>query len=338
MKKLKIFALAASLLQAVLFSAFAANPPSDFTYELINNNQAIKITGVRNDKAEYVVPASIEDFPVTEVDIVLIPNARLDANKNLIVTFQSFTISLPEGCVKVSFNSEDFKNFRGDEVRSKSIITVRQLPSTVKELSMKNGCCKYDGTLPIGIEQVDINGTRDDKARLVKLNQSLSKLQNLKSLRLSDVDFVGAPNKTPLKLPKLESLYLGASLGENSVNLIDKSISINSNLISNAGVHNTNVEELIFEEGVQKIPNYYSFPSNDNLKRIVLPSTLESIAAASFRHNKSLSEVVIPDSLTKVEVQTDRYFSAYKVADVFDTTSLSLKCRIKLQELLGFKE
>lgn len=328
MKKLKIFALAASLLQAALFSAFAANPPTDFKYELINNNQAIKITGVRNNKAEYVVPASIEDFPVTEVDIVIEPEVK-SFKLPLTVTFQSFAISLPEGCVKISLDSKDFKNLRGDHIESNSIITVRQLPSTVKELFMQN-CCKYDGTLPIGIEEVSIYGARHDNARLVKLNQSLSKLQNLKSLSLGCVDFVGTPNKTPLKLPKLENLWLG-----NNVNLIDKSISINSNLISNVSISQTNVEELIFEEGVKEIPDYWP---NKNLKRIVLPSTLESISVLCFTGCPNLTEVVVPDSLTKVEVRNDKFDSAFKVGDVFDTTSLALRNRIKLQELLGFKE
>lgn len=267
-KTFKLFALAALLLQAAIFSAFAANPPSDFTYELSKDNTYIVITELKNDKAAYVIPESIEDFPVLQVKI-----------------FQRKACTI---------------------------------------------------TLPEGIEDVYIFGS-------LKINQSLAKLQHLKSLDISFVDFIGTANKTPLKLPELTELHL------SNVNLIDKSISVGKEL-KDLRLWDTNVEELIYEEGVTYIgrdTNYDGFNQSKyyskNLKRVVLPSTLKKIALKAFIYCPSLSEVVVPDSLEKVEVETDEVWndfwgrlvtvSASKLEDIFDTTSLPLKTRARLNQL-----
>lgn len=266
-KSFKLFALAALLLQAAIFSAFAANPPSDFTYELSKDNTYIVITELKNDKAAYVIPESIEDFPVLQVKII--PQ-------------KACTITLPEGIEYVDI--------------------------------WKNG----DGSL--------------------KINQSLAKLQHLKKLDIYHVDFIGTANKTPLKLPELTELHL------NNVNLIDKSISVGKEL-RDLRLWTTNVEELIYEEGVTSIRSINDTDShtNKNLKRVVLPSTLKKIALKAFIHCPNLSEVVIPDSLEKVEVGTDEVWndfwgrlvtvSASKLEDIFDTTSLPLKTRARLNQL-----
>lgn len=272
-KSFKLFALAALLLQAAIFSAFAANPPSDFTYELSKDNTYIVITELKNDKAVYVIPESIEDFPVLQV-----------------------------------------------KIRPQKACTI---------------------TLPEGIEDVYIANCTGGMR--IKINQSLAKLQHLKSLDLGGVDFIGTVNKTPLKLPELTELHL------INVNLIDKSISVGKEL-RDLRLWNTNVEELIYEEGVTYIrrdTNYDGFKQtkyyNKNLKRVVLPSTLKKIALKAFIYCPSLSEVVVPDSLEKVEVGTDEVWndfwgrlvtvSASKLEDIFDTTSLPLKTRVRLNQL-----
>lgn len=329
-KSLKIFALAASLLQAALFSAFAANPPSDFTYEFINNSQALKITGVKNSKAEYVIPASIEDFPVTEVDISY--RDTKDCN-----------ITLPEGCLNVSISS-----WAGD---SSKIITVNQLPSSVKKLILDG--CNYDGTLPAEIEDVSIYGSW----KQIKLNQQSSPLKNLKKLdfngggyfwntnlpfdlsesqNLESLDLKSVDFTNPLKLESLKSLK---EMKLGSVNFVNKTLSISKNVIENkySYILGTNVEELIFEEGVTEIRSNFvnrngKFEAgNDSLKRIVLPSTLKKIEYNAFTHCPNLSEIVIPDSLRKIET------NASKLEDIFDTTSLTLKNQARLNEIFSLK-
>lgn len=331
-KSLKIFALAASLLQAALFSAFAANPPSDFKYELTKDNKAVKITGVRNDKAEYVIPASIEDFPVTEIEFANYGSERDDR------LTKSCTISLPEGI--------EIAHIRAKE---EATITLSQLPSTLKDLIVDN-CVKYDGTFPDKIERIFLDGfyTRDTGG--LKLKQSLqdfAELQNLKYLNLGSVDFIGVPNKAPFKKADMESLRL------YNVNLIgNKTIYIPSD---KSKIEDTNVEEIIFEEGVTKIDE--SFSNNKNLKKIVLPSTLKSVDLGTYRYSgkfvdcPNLTEVVVPDSLKNVKVprideSSFDIISGYmnysyrdaRIEDMFDTTSLSLKSRIKLKAAFGFRQ
>lgn len=329
-KSLKIFALAASLLQAALFSAFAANPPSDFKYELTKDNKAVKITGVRNDKAEYVIPASIEDFPVTEIEFANYGSERDDRLP------KSCTISLPEGI-----------EFAQIWAKEKATITLSQLPSTLKDLSVNN-CVKYDGTFPDKIERITLNGSWATGG--LKLKQSLqdfAELQNLKYLVLRNVDFIGVPNKAPFKKADMESLRL------SNVNLIgNKTIYIPSD---RSEIEDTNVEEIIFEEGVTKIQE--SFSNNKNLKKIVLPSTLKSVDFGAYRYSgkfvdcPNLTEVVVPDSLKNVKVprideSSVDIISGYmnysyrdaRIEDMFDTTSLSLKSRIKLKAAFGFRQ
>lgn len=318
MKKLKIFALAASLLQAALFSAFAANPPSDFIYDLTDDNKAVKITGLRNDKAEYVIPANIEDFPVTDVVI------RYDEDCN---------ITLPEGCLNVFISRPHGYGY--------GTITVNQLPSSVKKLELYD--CYYNGTLPTEIEDVSIDG---DGGK-IKLNQDSSGLKNLKKLAVTgksdahinfpydlsesqnleslELRVVDVTNKAPLKLESLKKLDL------DGVNLIGNKTVYTKDASSLSRIGSTNIEELIFEEGVTNIRGEYAY-NNENLTKVVLPSTLKEIGRSAFTDCPNLSEVVVPDSLGKIETNGN------KLRDVFDTTSLSLKNRIKLKEAFGFSK
>lgn len=331
-KSLKIFALAASLLQAALFSAFAANPPSDFKYELTKDNKAVKITGVRNDKAEYVIPASIEDFPVTEIEFLDV-YGKSDNRLS-----KSCTISLPEG-IEIAYI----------KAKENVTITLSQLPSTLKNLMIVAdyyGCVKYDGTFPDKIESINFYLESIGGLKLKQSLQDFAELQNLKKLNLSNVDFIGVPNKAPFKKADMESLKL------SNVNLIgNKTIYIPSD---NSSIDGTNVEEIIFEEGVTKIQK--SFSNNKNLKKIVLPSTLKSVDfpykdCGKFVNCPNLTEVVVPDSLKNVKVpRIDESYvsiiSGYmnysyrdaRIEDVFDTTSFSLKSRIKLQAAFGFSQ
>lgn len=333
-KSLKIFALAASLLQAALFSAFAANPPSDFKYELTKDNKAVKITGVRNDKAEYVIPASIEDFPVTEIEF---PNYGRERDYRL---SKSCTISLPEG-IEIAYIA----------AKENVTITLSQLPSTLKNLSIAAdyyGCVKYDGTFPDKIESISfyLSSIGGLKLKLKQSLQDFAELQNLKKLSLTNVDFIGVPNKAPFKKADMESLEL------DNVNLIgNKTIYIPSD---RSKIEDTNVEEIIFEEGVTKIQK--SFSNNKNLKKIVLPSTLKSVDfpygdCGKFVNCPNLTEVVVPDSLKNVKVprideSSVNIITGYmnysyrdaRIEDVFDTTLLSLKSRIKLQAAFGFSQ
>lgn len=68
------FCLAVLIFQAALFGAFAANPASDFTFELNtdeNGSDWVKITGIQNSgKKEFEIPAEIKGVPVREVNIV----------------------------------------------------------------------------------------------------------------------------------------------------------------------------------------------------------------------------------------------------------------------------
>ena len=53
----------------VIGTAFAANPAGDFEYGLSDDGKYVVIYGFKNEKSAYVIPESIEDFPVHEISI-----------------------------------------------------------------------------------------------------------------------------------------------------------------------------------------------------------------------------------------------------------------------------
>ena len=66
MKKSIMIAIVAFI---AIGTAFAANPASDFEYGLSNDGKYVVIYGFKNQKSTYVLPETIEDFPVKKVDV-----------------------------------------------------------------------------------------------------------------------------------------------------------------------------------------------------------------------------------------------------------------------------
>lgn len=65
MKKILVI----SILFLVTSILFAVNPESDFNYSLSSDGESIIITGLKNDLSIYDIPATIEEIPVSSVEI-----------------------------------------------------------------------------------------------------------------------------------------------------------------------------------------------------------------------------------------------------------------------------
>ncbi len=89
--------------------------------------------------------------------------------------------------------------------------------------------------------------------------------------------------------------------------------------------NNTNIEEVVFEEGLQVINN---MGRCSNLKKVTLPSTVKKIGDNAFIFCAQLLEIVIPESVDKIDFSYGR--------QNFDGTSLPLKTQVKLRKL-GYK-
>ena len=90
MKKIMVTALLAVV---AAFACFAANPESDFTFKLSNDAESVIITGVKNNLKAYDIPATIEELPVTVIEIKEDLGYK---NKNEV------TLKLPEGLKEFS--------------------------------------------------------------------------------------------------------------------------------------------------------------------------------------------------------------------------------------------
>ena len=67
--------------------------------------------------------------------------------------------------------------------------------------------------------------------------------------------------------------------------------------IKSGGISNNRMQEIIIEDGVERIEGN-AIASNPSLEKISLPESLMSIGPNAFSGNTSLKEVFIPDSIT----------------------------------------
>ena len=64
---MKRFILTVSAMLAMAFSCFAANPESDFVYDLAPDGQGVMITSYKGKSTTVVIPDTIEGLPVTQI-------------------------------------------------------------------------------------------------------------------------------------------------------------------------------------------------------------------------------------------------------------------------------
>lgn len=64
---MKRFILTVSAMLAMAFSCFAANPESDFIYDMAPDGQGVMITSYKGKSTTVVIPDTIEGLPVTQI-------------------------------------------------------------------------------------------------------------------------------------------------------------------------------------------------------------------------------------------------------------------------------
>lgn len=81
-------------------------------------------------------------------------------------------------------------------------------------------------------------------------------------------------------------------------------------------LYSEKIQNIVFEEGITKIPQYAFYNQNkrlNNVKSISFASTIASIGAYSFAYLSGVNEIKIPDSVTIIETDAFRNSSAKKV-------------------------
>ena len=66
MKKIMIMLL---MIFLIIVNLYAANPPADFEYQISDDGTYLVIYGFKNNKSTYIIPETIEGFPVKRVSI-----------------------------------------------------------------------------------------------------------------------------------------------------------------------------------------------------------------------------------------------------------------------------
>lgn len=250
------FCLAVLIFQAALFGAFAANPASDFTFELNTDKDGtewVKITGISNEEIrEIEIPAEIKGVPVREVSLE-------DLNNK--------SIAISDG-IKVC----EFYN---------CVLTLSQLPASIESLSVKLPFDWYNGYLYR--ENSYIEG-------------SLNTLTNLQYLKLENVEL---EDKKVIIRRRTQDIDWNADI-------TIKNAAIKSFLLR------TNVEELVFEDGIETIYiEDCSYVENKNLKKVVFPSTIKELAMYDayysntrykyfFCDKENIPELVIPENVEHI--------------------------------------
>lgn len=250
------FCLAVLIFQAALFGMFAANPASDFTFELNTDKDGtewVKITGISNEEIrEIEIPAEIKGVPVREVSLK-------DLNNKSIAISDGIKVCKFDNCV----------------------LTLSQLPVSIESLSVEFPFDWYWGYLYR--ENSYIEG-------------SLNTLTNLQYLKLENVEL---EDKKVIIRRRTQDIDWNADIPI-------KNTAIESFLLR------TNVEELVFEDGIETIYiDDCSYVENKNLKKVVFPSTIKELAMYNayyaediykyfFCDKENIPELVIPENVEHI--------------------------------------
>lgn len=106
---------------AVSFTCFAANPESDFAYKLSSDAESVIITELKNDLKLYDIPATIEEIPVSAVEL---KESLGYKNENEV------TLKLPEGL-------KEFSILQRSGV-PKGHVIIMGLPTTIEKCDIRS--------------------------------------------------------------------------------------------------------------------------------------------------------------------------------------------------------
>ena len=188
---MKRFILTVSAMLAMAFACFAANPASDFVYDMAPDGQGVMITSYKGKSTTVVIPDTIEGLPVTQIGgnedwARRVFTHTYDSSKNT-----PYTITVPKS-VKILGN----KAFTG--VKGKINIDLSNLTSIGKEAFAESD---LSGTIKISknLKFTGPDAFRKTKITAVIIEEGVTKLGSFGIFR---------------DCPNLKSITLPSSLAE----------------------------------------------------------------------------------------------------------------------------
>lgn len=194
---MKRFILTVSAMLAMAFSCFAANPESDFIYDMAPDGQGVMITSYKGKSTTVVIPDTIEGLPVTQIGennpyaMRVFSHTMYDKSKNT-----PYTITVPKS-VKV-LGTQAFKGIKG-----KINIDLSNITKIGKEAFAESD---LTGTIKIS---KNLKFTGPDAFRQSKITAVIIE-EGVTSLCYND--FV--PDGTFMECPNLKSVTLPSTLTE----------------------------------------------------------------------------------------------------------------------------
>jgi hypothetical protein len=280
MKKNIAFTVLAILLAVTVFAQTAA----DFTYRINSTSDGVIITGYKANAAQVVIPATIENMPVTEIGerafskktaltTITIPDTVT------IIAYQAFwdcrllsAVNLPEGLKKID-------KYVFNTCTSLKTITIPEGVTVIADGIFYNCTALTTVKLPAGLKEIGISVFGDCKA-------------------LTDITIpegVTTIGQSCFSGSGLTSITLPASV----TTISDWTFSV------------TNLKTIVIPEGVTEIAQG-AFYGCKNLTSITLPSTLKGIGGSSFQNCSTLTTVTIPPTL-----KTVAFYAVYDAESYF---------------------
>ena len=202
---MKRFILTVSAMLTMAFSCFAANPESDFIYDMAPDGQGVMITSYKGKSTTVVIPDTIEGLPVTQIGEDS-PYARVfshtmyDKSKNT-----PYTITVPKS-VKV-LGTMAFNGIKGKiNIDLSNITSIGEKAFAESDLT---------GTIKISknLKFTGPDAFRKTKITAVIIEEGVTELGYKDHLSDSDGMFMDCPNLKSITLPSSLAVLRGRVFG-----------------------------------------------------------------------------------------------------------------------------
>ena len=194
---MKKIILAVGAMLAMAFACFAANPASDFVYDMAPDGQGVMITSYKGKSTTVVIPDTIEGLPVTQIGenspyaMRVFSHTMYEKSKNT-----PYTITVPKS-VKI-LGTQAFKGIKG-----KINIDLSNITSIGKEAFAESD---LTGTIKIS---KNLKFTGPDAFRKTKITAVIIE-EGVTELGYKDY----VPDGMFMDCPNLKSITLPSSLAE----------------------------------------------------------------------------------------------------------------------------
>lgn len=190
---MKRFILTVSAMLAMAFSCFAANPESDFIYDMAPDGQGVMITSYKGKSTTVVIPDTIEGLPVTQIGedspyAQVFSHTMYDKSKNT-----PYTITVPKS-VKI-LGTRAFNGIKG-----KINIDLSNITKIGKEAFAESD---LTGTIKISknLKFTGPDAFRKTKITAVIIEEGVTELGYKDHLSTLDGMFMDCPNLKSITLP-----------------------------------------------------------------------------------------------------------------------------------------